>query len=479
MNNEIKFTVLGHACLYIEYKSIKLLIDPWLYGSCYWRSWWNYPKIKQNTLENIKPTHIYITHLHWDHFHGPSLRKFEKFQPKIMLPFSCTKRMLNDMERDFKFKQIVELRHSKKYTLEENFEITSYQFNPVIIDSSLILNIDGLKIFNANDVKVFGKSLDQIIKIHKNFDFVFRSHSSATQIPFCFEDFHNFEFKRTQEDYSKEFFYFSKKVKAKYTIPFASSHIYLHRNSFEYNHYYNSPKLVKDNLERNVIKNPECVLMPSGSSWSSEKGFDLFNHDYTKINEHINDYKEENKFKLEKFYKIEESTKVNSRAFENYFSKFFSALKFIPTNFRLGFFITPFNENKDNGKLAIVDFKKRYTEYYKNYSLKNETLCKERLDFLITISPKVFNDCNTKFMYNCWGPSKLMKIYLGKSNSSSKYRLFCNLIDFYENDGLPIWRILSPRHFSNRLIRWREVIDMFIYFYVLKFKKKQIYHLWK
>jgi L-ascorbate metabolism protein UlaG (beta-lactamase superfamily) len=39
----MKFTILSHACLYVEQGDIALAINPWLRGSTYWRSWWNYP----------------------------------------------------------------------------------------------------------------------------------------------------------------------------------------------------------------------------------------------------------------------------------------------------------------------------------------------------------------------------------------------------------------------------------------------------
>ena len=84
----MKFTVVSHACLYIEHEGIKLLIDPWIIGSCYWRSWWNYPEVTKNLIKKIKPTHIYITHLHWDHFHGPPLRKLHKKIPNLKFHIS-------------------------------------------------------------------------------------------------------------------------------------------------------------------------------------------------------------------------------------------------------------------------------------------------------------------------------------------------------------------------------------------------------
>ena len=60
----MKFTVLSHASLLVESKNgKKLLFDPWLIGSSYWRSWWNYPPVKRELIENLIPDVIYITHI--------------------------------------------------------------------------------------------------------------------------------------------------------------------------------------------------------------------------------------------------------------------------------------------------------------------------------------------------------------------------------------------------------------------------------
>ena len=105
----MKFTVVSHACLYIEDNDIRFLIDPWIIGSCYWRSWWNYPEVTEDLITHINPTHIYLTHLHWDHYHGPSLRKFQNCNPKILLPKHFNKRMKGDLLKDFSFSNIKEL----------------------------------------------------------------------------------------------------------------------------------------------------------------------------------------------------------------------------------------------------------------------------------------------------------------------------------------------------------------------------------
>ncbi len=81
----------------MEHEDIRLLIDPWIIGSCYWRSWWNYPEVSDDLINKIKPTHIYISHLHWDHYHGPTLRKFKDLNPIFLFPKHFNLRMKEDL----------------------------------------------------------------------------------------------------------------------------------------------------------------------------------------------------------------------------------------------------------------------------------------------------------------------------------------------------------------------------------------------
>ena len=87
----------------------------------------------------LSPTHIYLTHLHWDHFHGPSLRYFSKFNPILLLPKSFTRRMVRDARACLTYSSIVELDHGRRFQLDDQVCVTSYQFNFDSIDSSLAI----------------------------------------------------------------------------------------------------------------------------------------------------------------------------------------------------------------------------------------------------------------------------------------------------------------------------------------------------
>lgn len=467
----MKFKIISHACIYIEHLETRLLIDPWILGSCYWRSWWNYPNPSRELIESLKPTHIYITHLHWDHYHGPSLRKFENLKPKIIFPKHFNKRMVSDCLRDFNFQQISEIDHGKNYKIGDDFFITSYQFNPINVDSSIVIEADDVSILNCNDAKVFGLSLNQLLSNHKKFDFVLRSHSSASPIPHCIRGSNPEKSSRSPIEYANDFISFGKATKGKYLIPFASSHFYLHPKTKKFNKFYSDPKFVQQTFYQKTNNNQHCVLMPSGSSWSKENGFELINHDYSLINKHIKESIEENKTKLETYLKKESKSLLNKNAFKKYYTKFLNSTKFpLRLNFRFGFLI---NEKKTNNQfLCIIDGIEKKTNVF---TIKKEyEIYKFHLSFVIKTSPNIFNDCNQKIMHNTFGASKLLEIILINNHAEKNLNKYLSIIDFYENDCLPISRLFSLRNLSIILKRWREILDIIYYFYIIKIKKGKI-----
>ena len=70
----------GHATLSFEKEGKSLFItDPWLIGSCYWRSQWlqHYPSdLDLSILSNTD--FVFLTREHWDHTHFSTLRDIFK-----------------------------------------------------------------------------------------------------------------------------------------------------------------------------------------------------------------------------------------------------------------------------------------------------------------------------------------------------------------------------------------------------------------
>ncbi len=269
----MQFQVLSHAGLLVTTKTGKSLIcDPWLIGSSYWRSWWNYPPVSKDLVASLQPHFIYLTHIHWDHFHGPSLNKFSK-ETTVIIPKGNYKRMKADLNY-LGFHNVIELKHGESKILDQDFTITSYQFW-MFLDSALMIECEGIKLLNLNDSKHMGPTLKQIIDKHQPIDFVFRSHSSANErLSYTIVDDPAAD-TDDLEKYVKEFALTVRATGAKYAIPFASNHCHLHKDLYHFNDKVQHPQLVKNYFQEQGIEAPQVQVMVSGDSWNSDSGFCL------------------------------------------------------------------------------------------------------------------------------------------------------------------------------------------------------------
>ena len=459
----MKFTVIGHASLYIEHKGRSLLVDPWLIGSCYWRSWWNFPEIDSQLIKKLNPDYIYLTHLHWDHFHAPSLKLFSN-KTKILVPREPGNRMIRDLN-SIDFNNIDELTHGRKYNLWEDFDVTSYQFGPFFIDSVLAISSCNTTLVNANDCKVLGLPLRQIIKNHPKIDFTFRSHSSASPLPYCIDNYQTkFYNHRTQNDYIEEFTQFCLCIGSKHAIPFASNHCYLHKDTLLYNKLGVSPDQVAHHYNQICNENSlasTCKVMSSGSSWSEEIGFTINEFDYEDKDNIINKMSEKHNSKLSEQYSIESNTIASFDSFQRYFNHFF---KKIPSFFK-----------KLLPKEVIFEIPDAEKTHYWYLNL-HRSECMPTNDihncnFIIQTPAIVINDCTKKMMFSAWGPSKRLKIKLIKDETYSGVSFFFGLLDFYETDGFPL---VTIKHIKVGMNRWREILTYINLFIKLKLFKKTL-----
>ncbi len=85
----MELSTLGHATLVLSDAASGpplLVTDPWIRGSCYWRSWWleRYPSERQ-IARISRAAYCYFTHEHPDHFHPPSIRRLGP-GPEYLVP---------------------------------------------------------------------------------------------------------------------------------------------------------------------------------------------------------------------------------------------------------------------------------------------------------------------------------------------------------------------------------------------------------
>lgn len=445
------FQILSHASLLVRSGGTTLLTDPWLVGSCYWRSWWNFPPVAPELIENLRPDYIYITHVHWDHFHGPTLRRFPKTTP-IVIPLersSRTKRDLNAMG----FSNVIELPHAKSLELNPDFRITSYQFSPWG-DSAVAVEAEGFSLLNANDAKFMGLPLTQILKSHKRFDFAFRSHSSAND-RICYQRTDEGEAKPREEDpmiYAQSFFNFMEKVKPRYAVPFASNHCYLHKDVYHLNNIIETPARVEEYLKTaGGFSSTELRVMVSGDSWDSAKGFDIRNDNwFTDRETRIQLYLQQKKAKLEATYAQEDSTQLRLSEVEKYFQRFF---KVVPGLLKGSFKNKPiilcarYGNGIDYFKVDI--FKSKVSQ------ITAADLTPSSIQFETTAL--ILRKAMALNMFSHIGISKRVA-YKSREQDARHIRKFNELLAAYEYEALPLRRLFSMRTLRVYLRRWREVI---------------------
>ena len=444
----MKFTILSHAGLRVEHGGVSLVTDPWLIGSCYWRSWWNFPEPPAELLGSVEADFVYLTHLHWDHYHGPSLRRFFGPSTTFLLPKVCTTRMMDDL-RSMGFFRFVEIPHGGTHEMAPDFTLCSYQFG-VGVDSAAFIKGGGVSILNANDCKLFGQPLRHLLRKQGRPDFALRSHSSASPIPYCVDNYKkNFGNLRTQSDYIEDFARFAISVGARYAVPFASNHCFLHRDTFHFNDTAVSPDLVErycNKLAKEINTDTDCVVMSPGSSWSQENGFELEKFEFDRRREVITEMAKKYANKLESFYAEEEEELADFDAFREYFEAFLAA---VPWWIRRRW------------KPALM-FRVPDARQTNNWYVDPATRTVEAMESevegvaIIEVPPRVINDCSTLRMFSAWTPSKRLKIELPEPGALKTVKRFFTLVDAYELDNLPLRKNFRPRNLAVLLRRWRE-----------------------
>jgi UDP-MurNAc hydroxylase len=388
---------------------------------------------------------------------------FDKSTP-ILFPEAITQRLVRDMKK-MKYRNVTEIPHGGKFELAPGFDLYSYQFGPFFIDSGVVITDGKTVLFNANDAKFFGYPLKQIQDKFKHFDFVFRSHSSAGPLPLCIEDYESkMDELRPAQEYVEEFSHFAASLKARYAVPFASNHYFLHKEVLQYNKYAANPKMIADFYNGECNKQlgfeSEAILMPAGSSWDDEKGFELVDFDYDKGSEYIESMLQKYEGKLQRFYEFEDSQKAEFRWCEQYFKKFFKVVPWYVTALvpRRVLFIVLAQGQKH---FWLLDLKNRCVQ-----ECESEVNC----DFSIEQHVYVMMDCLKKRLFSTWGASKRLKIRVYSTSKSQTVGNFLGLLDMYENDYFPL---LSWRMIRTSLPRWREAAEFLRYVLLYKVLRRK------
>jgi UDP-MurNAc hydroxylase len=447
----MRFTILSHAGLLVEHGGVRLVCDPWLVGSCYWRSWWNFPEPDPRLIEDLHPQFIYLTHLHWDHFHGPSLKKY--FDPKttILVPKVPTRRMVEDLNW-LGFQNVVEIPHGGSQQLGRDFELRSYQFG-LTVDSAAMISGGGYNLFNCNDCKFFGLPLRQVLSDYPKIDFIFRSHSSASPVPLCVENHEKLlPVNDSSYDSADQFARCAIFTGARYAVPFASNHCFLHAETRHFNSTATTPDLAKKRYMQIAAQTgvaTECMVMPPGSGWSDTTGFDIVPFDFTRRQSYVDTLLERNAATLSRHAAAESAAIADFPAFKSYYEGFLRAL---PALIRRKLSALVFHVNDAQG-----------AHHWRIDPMRREIMALDAApvgSVMFEVHAAVLNDCVSHKMFSVWSASKRIKIHLPSAGALRHANLWFTLLDLYEVDLLPLHKNFSPRALGVRLRRWREPLEV-------------------
>lgn len=270
----MRVAMLGHACLLCETEDARILMDPWLVGPANFRSWWHLPDIRIDPASLPSPDYIYLSHLHGDHFHVPTLERLDR-RATVLVPKLYHSRMV-DRLRQLGFTRIMELPHGKDMLLGRATRVCCLQMGN---DSLLAVADSTASMLNANDClqgnhPAFTFPALQQLAARYRFDIAFLAFGTAGPHPKCYR----FEDSTKQLDpWVKERSMLSNFVKgamvarAGLTVPFAGGFALLAPEQMWMNEAKTTPL---DALEALKAKDPSLAGadMNPGDFWDSQDG---------------------------------------------------------------------------------------------------------------------------------------------------------------------------------------------------------------
>lgn len=321
----MRFTVIGHSCLYIETDAGTILVDPWLFGSAFWRSWWHYPPSASPTPEQLAPDYLYLTHHHFDHFHYPSMRKLDK-RTKVLVPRFGVDVMPAEV-RSLGFTNIEELPHGDMVELGAGVAVGSFQYG--FDDTAFAVRDRTSAIVDFNDCKIRGKALDHLRQQVGHVSVMLKSHSYAQTYPVSYtaEDPADLE-RITDETYLADFSAVAAQLRPDAAVPFGSMVGFFHPDGHHINERLVTPSMVADRFtEFGGPADCEVAEMVPGDTWSVDEGFHLAENDwYTNRDAHIEAMIAEAKPKVDAQIAHEAQITMDWDVFRTHFEEFLNAL---------------------------------------------------------------------------------------------------------------------------------------------------------
>tara|TARA_B100001109_G_scaffold125771_1_gene102374 strand:- start:174 stop:1508 length:1335 start_codon:yes stop_codon:yes gene_type:complete len=345
----MKIYNIASSTVMIESNQTRILMDPWFINGEYYGSWYHTHDIDVDIDFINSATHVYISHIHPDHFSRKSLEKLNKNIPVLIHSYASKFLKFNIERLGF---EVVEIEHDEEYKLDSETKIKIFaadNCNPELcskfmgcssvetkykttqIDSlSLIYNNDS-SILNVNDCPydLASETIELVKKKYsKQIDLLLVGYAGAGPYPQCFimpedEKIKAAENKRIQ--FLEIGIKYIEKVKPKYYMPFAGTYALAGKLN-KLNKYRGVPE-IKDALEfyKSKIDFSYGFLLNSFESFDIKKNKfsstfkSLSTKEKKSYNEKISNLKLD--YEYEKFPEAREIEELVPKAFERFIKK--------------------------------------------------------------------------------------------------------------------------------------------------------------
>jgi UDP-MurNAc hydroxylase len=428
----MKFTVVGHAALYVECDGTTLLVDPWFFGSCYWRSWWHYPPLGEVRDEWLRPDYVFLTHHHFDHFHYPTLRRLSR-DSHVVVPKMAVDFMAGEFA-DLGFRRVTELAHGETMALSSSLDIAAYQYG--FDDSALVITDGNTVIADLNDCKIRGKPLEAITKRFGRPTFLMKSHSWAQAYPICYtaEQPGDLELV-SRETYLGDFLGTVREMQPTYAMPFASMVCLLHPETRHLNKSLVTPIDVAEAFARSGITTSQLVVCNPGDTWDSRDGFGIADVDnYTDRDVRLAQLEVEVAPLIQKSLVDEAARELRYEDFASYFGEFLRALP--PLANRVVRRPVVFEVGRAEKEYWILDFRSR--------TVTRAPVAPPDRANLVRIAPGVLADAIEKKIVYFVHISMRIEVEL-RPNGHHEDFFFWGLLAIWELGYMPARRITNSR----------------------------------
>ena len=281
-----EITFVNHASVIFSYKNIRLITDPWLFGSAFNDSWDLISESKMQVEDFANISHIWFSHEHPDHFYPRVLYSIpEDVRKKITVLFQDTlDHRVAQKCKELGF-SVIEMKHNKIYKLDDEFQVKCRPY--LLYDSLLYLEIGDKKILNLNDCGV--DSIRQAEYIHKmtgDVDLLLTQFGYAAHIG----DPEDVELrKKTSKEKLTRIQIQSQTFNAKQVIPFASFVWFSHEDNFYMNDEVNKIRNVEEFIKKQTKSIP--IILYPGEKWTvgdekdNSTALELYENDFAKEHE--------------------------------------------------------------------------------------------------------------------------------------------------------------------------------------------------